>query len=68
MREVLYETRNHASRPYCSNYPPQQLNEGAKGSFLSLPRGLSQIKEKWSDYRRPKKIEEMGILVCLPEG
>ncbi|CBI23051.3 unnamed protein product, partial [Vitis vinifera] len=66
VREVLYETRNHASRPYCSNYPPQQLNEGAKGSFLSLPRGLSQIKEKWSDYRRPKKLKRwVSLFVSL---
>ncbi|XP_059628990.1 MAG2-interacting protein 2 [Cornus florida] len=71
-REVLYETRHHASRPYLPNYPPQhqQLNEGVKGSFLSLlsTRGVSQLKEKWSEYRRPRKLRKCTSLFVSPGG
>ncbi|GLT41517.1 hypothetical protein SLA2020_155740 [Shorea laevis] len=71
VREVLYETRRHASRPYTSNYPPvQQPNEGVKGGFLSLlsVRGVSQIKEKWSAYRNPKKENKPVSLFVSPSA
>lgn len=68
--EILYETRHHASRPY-SCYPPllhQQPNEGIKGSFLSLlsTRGVSQLKEKWSEYRHPQKLKKWTSLFISP--
>lgn len=69
-QEVLYETRHHASRSYTSNYPPQQTNEGAKGSFLSLlsARGVAHLKEKWSEYRCPRKIKKWTSLFVSPRG
>lgn len=72
VQEVLYETRHHASRPYSPNYPPQhsQLNEGVKGSLLSLlsSRGVSQLKQKWSDYRSPRKLRKWVSLFVSPRG
>ncbi|KAK3034117.1 hypothetical protein RJ639_034469 [Escallonia herrerae] len=70
--EVLYEIRHHASRPYASNYPPShhELNEGAKGSFLSMltPRGVRQLKEKWREYRHPQKVRKLASLFVSPRG
>ncbi|KAK2968190.1 hypothetical protein RJ640_018283 [Escallonia rubra] len=70
--EVLYEIRHHASRPYSSNYPPsyQQLNGGAKGSFLSMltPRGVRQLKEKWREPRHPQKVRKLASLFVSPRG
>lgn len=72
VREVLYETRNHASMPYYSNYPPlPQANKGgAKGGFLSFLsiRGVSQLKEKWSGYAYPRKIKRKASLFVSPRG
>ncbi|XP_052190768.1 MAG2-interacting protein 2 isoform X2 [Diospyros lotus] len=73
VREVLYETRFHASRPYTPNYPPQQRrqeNKGVKGSLLSLlsTRGVSQLKEKLSGIRRPKKLRRWISLFISPMG
>ncbi|GAV82820.1 Sec39 domain-containing protein [Cephalotus follicularis] len=71
VKQVLYETRHHASRPYTSNYPPlQQLNEGASGGLLSLlsVRGVSLLKGKWSGYRQPKKIKKTISLFVSPRG
>ncbi|KAA8544424.1 hypothetical protein F0562_022436 [Nyssa sinensis] len=72
VQEVLYETRHHTTRPYCTNYPPQhqQLNEGVKGSFLSLlsTRGVGQLKEKWSEYRRPRKLGKLISLFVSSRG
>ncbi|XP_057950810.1 MAG2-interacting protein 2 isoform X2 [Malania oleifera] len=69
-REVLYEPRHHASRPYFPNYPPQQLNEGAKRSFLSFLSvpGVSQLKEKWREYRNPRKVRKWVSLFISPRG
>ncbi|XP_057462570.1 MAG2-interacting protein 2-like isoform X2 [Actinidia eriantha] len=72
VREVLYETRSHASKSYSPNYPPQhqQLNEGFKGSLLSLlsSRGVNQLKEKWSGYRSPRKLRKWTSLFVSPRG
>lgn len=73
MEEVLFETRRHASRPCSNNYPPQlphQLNEGVKSRLLSLlsTRGVSQLKEKWSAYRRPRKLRKWVSLFVSPMG
>ncbi|KAK0592689.1 hypothetical protein LWI29_023622 [Acer saccharum] len=73
VREVLYETRRHASRPYTSNYPPQprqQANEGVKGGLLSLLSvpGVNKLKEKWSEYRRPRKISRLVSLFISQRG
>ncbi|CAK9146529.1 unnamed protein product [Ilex paraguariensis] len=71
-KEILYETRHHASRPYSSNYPPQpqQLNEGLRGRFLSLlsTRGVCQLKEKWSEYWHPRKLRKWISLFVSPRG
>ncbi|KAF6162273.1 hypothetical protein GIB67_008402 [Kingdonia uniflora] len=96
--EVLFETRYHAKRPFCPNYPPQQsrdftLNavlpilviriygyfvvmlkfeqeEGVNGGLLSLlsVRGLTQLKEKWSDYKRPIKLKKLTSLFVSSRG
>lgn len=71
MNEVLFETRPHASRPYVSNYPPQQqLNSGYAGGLLSyLPfRGITQLKEKWSEYREPKRLRRFVSLFVSARG
>ncbi|GMJ00509.1 MAG2-interacting protein 2 [Hibiscus trionum] len=73
VREVLYEARHHASRPFTSNYPPlplQQSNEVDKGGFLSLlsARGLSQLKEKWVGSKNQKKIKKPASLIVSPGG
>ncbi|XP_037496707.1 MAG2-interacting protein 2 [Jatropha curcas] len=68
-REVLYETRNHAIRPYKSNCPTQR-NEDGKGVLSSLlsVSGISQLKEKWRDYRNPSKIMKPIFLIISPRG
>ncbi|XP_051138019.1 MAG2-interacting protein 2 [Andrographis paniculata] len=71
VNEVLFETRRHASRPYVSNYPPQQqLKPGGAGSLLShLPfRGITQLKEKWSEYRQPKRFKRLVSLFVSARG
>ncbi|GER33412.1 neuroblastoma-amplified sequence [Striga asiatica] len=79
VKEVLFETRRHASRPYTSNYPPQkQLRGGGGGSFLSyLPfRGITQLRDKWSKYRQPRRsrrlvslfVSAMGDYVAVASG
>lgn len=72
VQEALFETRRHASRPFCSNYPPQQqLNEGgSRGSLLSfLPfRGVTQLKEKWSEYKQPRRPRRLVSLFVSEEG
>ncbi|XP_027353280.1 MAG2-interacting protein 2 isoform X1 [Abrus precatorius] len=70
MEVPLYETRRHAS-----NYHPQQQqnqhqqeNGGAKASFLSLlsSRGVSQLKEKWTEYNQPKRLRRLVSLFVSP--
>ncbi|KAL8550979.1 hypothetical protein ACS0TY_000165 [Phlomoides rotata] len=71
VQEVLFETRRHASRPYSSNYPPQQqLREGGDSSLLSyLPfRGITQLKEKWSKYRQPRRLRRLVSLFVSARG
>ncbi|XP_073292869.1 MAG2-interacting protein 2 isoform X1 [Primulina huaijiensis] len=72
VQEALFETRRHASRPFYSNYPPQQqINEdGSRGSLLSfLPfRGIIQLREKWSDYKQPRRPRRLASLFVSEEG
>jgi hypothetical protein len=72
VREVMYETRYHASRPYSPNYPPQhqQLNHAAKGSFLSLlyTRGVTQLRENWTGYTHTPKLRKLTSLFISPSG
>ncbi|GFP88784.1 mag2-interacting protein 2 [Phtheirospermum japonicum] len=71
VQEVLFETRRHASRPYTSNYPPQQqLKGGGGGSLLSyLPfQGITQLKEKWSKYRQPRRLRRLVSLFVSARG
>ncbi|XP_027903384.1 MAG2-interacting protein 2 isoform X2 [Vigna unguiculata] len=68
MEVVLYETRHHAS-----NYPhqhqdrlhlQQQANESTKATFFSLlsSRGVSQLKDKWTEYKQPKRLRRLVSL------
>lgn len=71
--EILFETRRHASRPYISNYPPQyqQLNEGAKSSYLSRlfsSSGIAQLKERWRKHEHTTKIRRHASLFVSPRG
>ncbi|KAK8658359.1 hypothetical protein V6N13_036567 [Hibiscus sabdariffa] len=73
VREVLYEARHHASRPFTSSYPPlplQQSSEADKGGFLSFlsARGVSQLKEKWVGSKNPKKLKKPASLIVSPRG
>ncbi|KAL6541474.1 hypothetical protein OROGR_010960 [Orobanche gracilis] len=71
VHEVLFETRHHASRPYTSNYPPQQQLKGGNGgrlhSFLSF-QGLTQLKDKWSKYREPRRLRRLVSLFVSESG
>ncbi|KAK4431298.1 MAG2-interacting protein 2 [Sesamum alatum] len=71
VHEVHFETRRHASRPYSSNYPPQQqLKECGGGSLLSyIPlRGITRLKEKWSEYRQPRRLRRLVSLFVSERG
>ncbi|KZV17213.1 hypothetical protein F511_04014 [Dorcoceras hygrometricum] len=61
VQEVLFETRRHASRPFCSNYPPQQ-------QVLSLVACITQIKEKWTDYKQPRRPRRLASLFVSEGG
>lgn len=67
---VFYETRRHITRPYTPSYPPQQANDGSKGSFLSLLslQGVNQLKEKWNEYKQPRKLRKLASLFISPRG
>ncbi|KAG5019237.1 hypothetical protein JHK87_015092 [Glycine soja] len=61
----LYETRHHASNQlYQNQHQQQQENDSAKGSLLSLlsSRGVSQLKEKWTEYNQPKRLRRLVSL------
>ncbi|XP_059316602.1 MAG2-interacting protein 2 [Lycium ferocissimum] len=71
--EILFETRHHASLPYISNYPPQhqQLNEGAKSSYLSRllsSSGIAQLKERWRKQGNPTKVRRYASLFVSSRG
>ncbi|XP_031381223.1 MAG2-interacting protein 2 isoform X1 [Punica granatum] len=71
--ELFYETRHHASRPFTSSYPPQQniqASESSRASFLSLisAKGVSQLREKWSQYKQPRKLKKMLSLFVSSSG
>ncbi|KAB2066968.1 hypothetical protein ES319_A09G195300v1 [Gossypium barbadense] len=73
VREVLYEERRHASRPFSSDCLPlslQQSNGADKGGFLSFlsARGVSQLKEKWIRFKNPKKMRKPVSLFISPRG
>ncbi|KAJ7965299.1 MAG2-interacting protein 2 [Quillaja saponaria] len=70
IRKVLYETQRHASRPFTSNYPPQQGKEGDKKSLLTLlsARGVSQLKEKWAEYNQPRNLRRLVSLFVSSRG
>ncbi|KAH6838206.1 neuroblastoma-amplified sequence protein [Perilla frutescens var. hirtella] len=71
VQKVLFETRRHASRPYASNYPPQQqLNDGGGGGLLSyIPfRGITKLKEKWSAYKQPRRLRRLVSLFVSARG
>ncbi|CAJ1974433.1 unnamed protein product [Sphenostylis stenocarpa] len=66
MEVPLYETRHHAS-----NYPPQhqhhlqqQAAESATATLFSLlsSRGVSQLKDKWTEYNQPKRLKRLVSL------
>ncbi|CAI9086949.1 OLC1v1020891C1 [Oldenlandia corymbosa var. corymbosa] len=66
--EVIFETRQHASGNYTSNYPPsrQQLsNDGGGRSFLSYltPRGITQIKERWKGGKNRKITRYAALFI-----
>ncbi|KAA0038366.1 MAG2-interacting protein 2 [Cucumis melo var. makuwa] len=67
-QKVLYETRRHASRPFPSNYPPNQANEGAKWSFLSLFRIGGRLKDKWIGCNHMQRIRRSVSLFISPSG
>ncbi|VVB17346.1 unnamed protein product [Arabis nemorensis] len=71
-RKVLYQIRNHASLPYVPRYPPLPQADGtdSKGGLRSLVsiRGVSQLKEKWSDYWQPRKNNKPVSLFISPRG
>ncbi|KAD4584211.1 hypothetical protein E3N88_21812 [Mikania micrantha] len=70
--QVLYETRQHAARPYSHNYYPihQELNESTKGSVLRLlsTKGLSEFREKWTTNRHPQKLSKWTSIFVSPSG
>ncbi|KHG22734.1 Neuroblastoma-amplified sequence [Gossypium arboreum] len=73
VREVLYEERRHASRPFSSDCLPlslQRSNGADKGGFLSFlsARGVSQLKEKWIRFKNPKKMRKPVSLFISPRG
>ncbi|XP_019090516.1 PREDICTED: MAG2-interacting protein 2-like [Camelina sativa] len=71
-RKVLYEIRHHASLPYVPRYPPLPQADGtdSKGGLRSLVsiRGVSQLKEKWSEYWNPRKTNKPVSLFISPRG
>ncbi|KAL3524435.1 hypothetical protein ACH5RR_017269 [Cinchona calisaya] len=71
VREVLFETRRHASGTY-SNYPPSphQPDDGGGRSLLSYlsPRGIINLKERWTVYRNPKKLGKYAALFISPNA
>lgn len=71
-RKVLYEIRHHASLPYVPRYPPLPQADGtnSKGGLRSLVsiKGVSQLKEKWSEYWNPKKTNKPVSLFISPRG
>ncbi|KAK4790120.1 hypothetical protein SAY86_017424 [Trapa natans] len=68
--EFLYEMRHLASRPYTSNYPPQQAREISRGGFFSLisAKGVSQLREKWSQHKQPRKLRKIVSLFISSSG
>ncbi|XP_020225465.1 MAG2-interacting protein 2-like [Cajanus cajan] len=64
MAVPLYETRHHASNYSPQHQNQQQVNESAKGTLLSLlsSRGVSQLKEKWTEYNQPKRLRRLLAL------
>ncbi|KDP36267.1 hypothetical protein JCGZ_09832 [Jatropha curcas] len=77
-REVLYETRNHATRPYKSNYPTQR-NEDGKGVSSSLISVSGErvavatgnqitILRKEDDYQEPYGIFTSSNLGTFVHG
>lgn len=65
---ALYEIRRHASGPCVSNYPPQQVAEAPGGSLLSLISGVSRLKQRWNEYREPRKSKRLISLFVSPSG
>ncbi|KAL9237446.1 hypothetical protein vseg_011993 [Gypsophila vaccaria] len=69
--EILYETRHHFSGQCFPSYPPRQLTENSSGGVLSSLmsiKGLTQIKEKWTGYRQPKKSKRSVSLFVSTNG
>ncbi|KAF8394648.1 hypothetical protein HHK36_020864 [Tetracentron sinense] len=59
--------------PQLQSFSPnsgEELNEGVKGSLLSLlsAQGLKQLKEKWSEYGRPRKLKKWISLFISPRA
>ncbi|XXG59701.1 hypothetical protein AAC387_Pa04g1737 [Persea americana] len=70
VREVLFETRQHATQSFSPDLSQQQLDDGAKGGFFSLfsARGLNQLKEKWHEGKRPRTLSKWALLFVSPRG
>ncbi|PRQ60502.1 putative transcription factor WD40-like family [Rosa chinensis] len=68
--KVFFETKRHITRPCSPNYPPQQANDGGTGNIRSLLsfRGISQLREKWNEYKQPKKMRRFTSLFISPRG
>ncbi|KAF8376793.1 hypothetical protein HHK36_031538 [Tetracentron sinense] len=59
--------------PQLQSFSPnsgEELNEGVKGSLLSLlsAQGLKQLKEKWSEYGCPRKLKKWISLFISPRA
>lgn len=74
MAVPLYETRRHASShgdpPPHHHHRNHQVNDGAKGTLLSLlsVRGVSQLKEKWTEYNQTKRLRRLVSLFVSPSA
>lgn len=70
VKEVLLRERLLASGTYPPNYPPSlpESNEVGARSLLSLllPRGIIRFKERWSEYRKPKKLRRYAFMFVSP--
>lgn len=68
--EVLYEIRHHARRALSSDPSPQQMSKGSNAGLLSYLsfQGVSQLREKWNQYKRPRTFKKRISLFVSPDG
>ncbi|KAI0518994.1 hypothetical protein KFK09_006433 [Dendrobium nobile] len=71
VKEVIFETRQHAAGVFAPDCSQQETGSGTSRSgltsYLSI-QGVKHLKQKWNEYWRPRRSKRKMALFVSPDG